>query len=95
MAVYVDTLVDYGWRLGPSCHMVADDLEELHAFARKVGLRRSWLHISRGGIPHYDLTVRRRAVAIKLGAVDGDAEPDRVEAKFKELRARARSENAI
>ena len=29
MAVYVDNLVDYSWRHGPSCHLIADSLDEL------------------------------------------------------------------
>lgn len=33
MAVYVDSLVNYGWKYGPSCHMMADTLEELHEMA--------------------------------------------------------------
>jgi hypothetical protein len=26
--VYVDMLIDYGWRLGPSCHLLADTEED-------------------------------------------------------------------
>ena len=33
MAVYVDALFNYGWKLGPSCHMIADTLDELHVMA--------------------------------------------------------------
>lgn len=33
MGVYIDELRDWGWRLGPSCHMIADTNEELHEFA--------------------------------------------------------------
>ncbi len=68
MAVYVDKLRDWGWRLGPSCHLVADTLEELHAFALGIGLRRSWFQDKR--TPHYDLTEKRRAAAVKAGAVE-------------------------
>jgi hypothetical protein len=51
-----------------SCHLMADDLDELHAFAGRLGLKREWfqdypLH------PHYDLTASKRARALKLGAV--------------------------
>ncbi len=42
MAVYVDSLRDWGWRLGPSCHMIADTNEELHAMAERIGLLRRW-----------------------------------------------------
>ena len=66
--VYVDPLCNHGWRLGPSCHMYADTLEELHAFAARIGLKRQWFQDKR--LPHYDLTARRRAAAVKLGAIE-------------------------
>lgn len=68
--VYVDRLTDWGWKLGPSSHMIADTEEELHAFAARVGLKRAWAQRSRSGVPHYDLTARRREVAVRLGAMD-------------------------
>lgn len=50
-------------------HMMSDaSLEELHAFASKIGLKRRWfqahpLH------PHYDLTTaHKRALAVSMGA---------------------------
>ena len=67
--VYLDPVVNYGWRLGPSCHMIADTLEELHQMAARIGLRRSWFQdLSKASFPHYDLTVSKRALAIKHGA---------------------------
>lgn len=33
MPVYVDQLRDFGWRYGRSCHLIADTLAELFAFA--------------------------------------------------------------
>ena len=40
-------------------HLVADSLEELHAFAAKVGIKRHWFDPDpRGGKPHYDIPVR-------------------------------------
>ncbi len=71
MAVYIDTQRDWGWKLGASCHMAADTLDELHAFARRIGLRRTWFQD--GKYPHYDLTARRREAAIAAGAVELDA----------------------
>lgn len=46
MTVYVDDLARYPtkipcFRLG-SCHMMADTLDELHAMAVKIGLKRAW-----------------------------------------------------
>lgn len=50
-------------------HLVSDtSLEELHAFARRIGLRASWFQ-HRGRIPHYDLTSwRMRRRAMRAGA---------------------------
>jgi hypothetical protein len=74
MAVYVDRLMHHGWRLRgrlvKSCHLMADSEEELHNFARRIGLRRSWAH--QGSVLHYDLTSRRRADAIRAGAKEID-----------------------
>lgn len=56
MPVYVDPLSDWGWKYGRSCHLVTDgDVEELHEFATRIGLRRSWFQPANGR-PHYDLT---------------------------------------
>jgi len=71
--IYVDNLVDYGWKLRgrvtKSCHLFTEniDLEELHVFAESIGLKRSWFQ-DKPGHPHYDLTPLRRAAAIKAGA---------------------------
>lgn len=70
MAIYVDVLRNWGWKLGASCHMITDGPnEELHAFAAKIGLKRTWFQASISG-PHYDLTTKRRAAAVKLGAIE-------------------------
>lgn len=54
MAIYVDQLRNWGWRLGPSCHLFTDGPnEELHAFAARLGLKRAWFQKSTSG-PHYD-----------------------------------------
>lgn len=75
MSVYVDDLAEHGWRLGPSCHLFADSVPELHAFADRLGLKRAWFQLDEGKrrpIPHYDLTAKRRAAAVALGAVEVD-----------------------
>lgn len=67
--VYVDMLIDYGWKLGPSCHLLADTLDELHTFAEKIGMKRSWFQMgASGNVPHYDLTASKRKKAVSLGA---------------------------
>lgn len=70
MAVYVDALIDYGWHLGKSCHLVADSEQELHEFARLIGCKRSWFQ--QGKLPHYDLTRYYREAAIARGAGEID-----------------------
>jgi hypothetical protein len=69
VSVYVDGIMNYGWRLGPSCHMFADTLEELHAMADKIGMKRSWFQ-NKTRLPHYDLTVSKRRLAVKHGAIE-------------------------
>jgi hypothetical protein len=71
MAVYVDRLRTWKAGQGPSCHMVADSLPELHEFAGRLGLKPAALHAYAGGRrPHYDLTARRRALAVAAGAAE-------------------------
>lgn len=71
MKIYVDTLIDYGWKLGPSCHMFTDpgNLDALHQFAAKIGLKRRWFQEHKR-LPHYDLTTGRREAAVKAGAME-------------------------
>jgi hypothetical protein len=74
MSVFVDPVMNHGgsatFRWTSSCHMYADTLDELHAFAKKIGLKRAWFQDKR--VPHYDLNARRHAAAIKLGAIQHD-----------------------
>lgn len=73
MSVYVDdAFVEGGWgKWSGGGHLQADTLDELHAFAARLGLRRQWFQ-TRPGRPekdHYDLTRTRRDQAIYLGAI--------------------------
>jgi hypothetical protein len=97
VAVYVDKLISYGQpaRAGAekyfgggkqSCHMMADTLEELHAMADAIGLRKAWFQDTR--YPHYDLTPNKRAAALRAGAVDLAERPDEL---MRVLRAAALS----
>lgn len=71
MSIYVDPLIDYGWKYGPSCHLTADTVEELHVFAISIGMKKSWFQISKGrDIPHYDLTGSKRRLAVLKGAIE-------------------------
>ncbi|MGD0958782.1 MAG: DUF4031 domain-containing protein [Methylomonas sp.] len=70
MAVYVDNeLIEWHGQLW--CHLVADSLEELHKFAKKLGLRKSWFQ-SQSAYPHYDVTKNMRSKALALGAIESD-----------------------
>lgn len=78
--IMVDELVAYGQASKPggeryfgngksSCHLTTDGLlDELHAFAMRLGLKRAWFQA--GSIPHYDLTPNKRLQALRLGAVE-------------------------
>lgn len=85
MTVYVDdAMIDaaVGRLTSRWSHLIADDPDELHDFANRLGLRRAWFQDpTRTGHPrarlgsraaenwHYDLTAGKRAQAIRLGAV--------------------------
>ncbi len=67
--IYVDEIRRYGHR-GEWCHMVTDgNVSELHAMAKKMGLKKSWfqdiIHH-----PHYDLRPSKRRLAVRFGAVE-------------------------
>lgn len=49
-------------------HLTADTREELHAFAARLGLKRSWFQDKGDGLWHYDVTDSKRNEAIALGA---------------------------
>ena len=66
--VYVDEMRRSRWRYAVSCHMFADDEQELIAFAAEIGLKERWWHRSRNGILHYDLVERFRKKALAAGA---------------------------
>jgi len=54
-------------------HLISDSsLQELHLFANKIGLKKSWFQ-DKPGQPHYDLTTpRARTRAEDAGAVRVD-----------------------
>lgn len=71
MAVYVDRAIwerhDRLW-----CHLLADDEDELHAFAAALGCerRRFQTRPRRPWIDHYDIDEERRAKALRAGAIE-------------------------
>lgn len=70
MTVYVD-YSRLSWRGRSWCHLVADSVAELHAFAAQLGLRQEWFQY-RTMYPHYDVTVSVQRRALALGAQVGD-----------------------
>ena len=77
MTVYVDDIKGYGGDLiNPEaqkygkhwCHMWTDgDIEELHKFAKEIGLKKAWFQ-NKKRFPHYDLVTSKRKLAIENGA---------------------------
>lgn len=69
MAVYVDRSENPFGRM-VFCHMLADTLDELHAMANAIGMKRSWFQPK--STPHYDVSKSRRKLAVSLGAIEID-----------------------
>jgi hypothetical protein len=72
MAVYVDEAI---WKQHGRkwCHLLADDVDELHRFARELGLHRiSYQGPPKTTKPHYDLTANERSRALCYGAIACD-----------------------
>ena len=69
MAVYVDDAI-WNWQGRNWCHLLADDVAELHAFARKIGVHHlSFQGPPKSSTPHYDITGFERDKAIRSGAI--------------------------
>lgn len=66
--IYVDELKAYPGKKKKYCHMTADSIQELHEFAKAMGIKRCWYEISNSGLGHYDLNPENREKAIKGGA---------------------------
>lgn len=67
MTIYVDSFlgaVPKRWVGGG--HMTCSNIDELHAMAAQIGLKRAWFQDET--FPHYDLTANKRAQAIAAGA---------------------------
>ena len=67
MAVYVDNAV-FQWRGRRWAHLLADDLDALHAFAARLCIPRRAFQDKRSGA-HYDVDSALREVALRLGAI--------------------------
>ena len=75
MTVYVDDAV-FPWRGRRWAHLMADTLDELHAFASLLGLPRHAFQDRTSGA-HYDVPAELRERAIELGAVPISRHVDR------------------
>lgn len=67
MTVYVDDMFRHPfgrYRSMKMSHMLADDLDELHAMAEKIGVARRHFQGD-----HYDVCMAKRSLAIVFGAV--------------------------
>jgi len=69
MAVYIDQAI-WEWRGLKWAHLLADDTDELHRFAARLGIHRSsYQGPPKTSVPHYDLTGFERRRAIAAGAI--------------------------
>ena len=71
--ICIDATIDWGHRLGPSCHLISDlegeaGQRELREFAAKIGLRLSWIQYPGTYKEHLDLFGRRIEAALSNGA---------------------------
>jgi len=68
MTVYVDDMrTPYKGML--MSHMIADTLDELHEMADKIGVSREHFQ-DKPGLPHYDISQKKKALALKHGAAN-------------------------
>ncbi len=69
MAVYVDD-VRFRFRRMIMCHMWSDSEAELHAMARRLGMRREWFQSPpKASWCHYDISLTSKRRALELGAI--------------------------
>lgn len=72
MAVYIDDM--YKISLGrfgrmKMSHMTADTTEELIKMVDKIGVQRKWIQDKGTGSEHFDVSMVKRDLAIKYGAI--------------------------
>ena len=78
MTIYIDDITQYPAKVisreakkygDKWCHLWTDgNIEELINFAKKIGLKESWLQKNRR-FPHFDLVQSKRKIAIENGAI--------------------------
>ena len=94
MAVYLDksrnSLRVDGYRPMVTCHMIADGVEELIDFAKRLGMSPSWFQP--WSHPHFDVNLTRQKVAVQLGAIVLERKPFVL--KMREYRTRVMNDPA-
>ena len=69
MTVYVDDMrAPFGRMV--MCHMAADTTEELLEMADRIGVQRKWLQKAGQWDEHFDISLAKRALAVKNGAIE-------------------------
>lgn len=73
VSVYVDDM--YRFPIGrfgrmKMSHMTADTTEELRAMAAEIGVAQRWLQSSGEWKEHFDISMSKRAEAVKAGALE-------------------------
>lgn len=69
MAVYVDDMQASFGRM-KMCHMIADTHEELVQMADQIGVQRRWLQKAGTAHEHFDVSMSKRVLAVRAGAVE-------------------------
>lgn len=67
MTVYVDDMKAIYGRM-VMCHMIADTTEELLEMVDDIGVARKWVQNAGGDHEHFDISLSKRALAVKAGA---------------------------
>ncbi|HEY0660130.1 MAG TPA: DUF4031 domain-containing protein [Lysobacter sp.] len=93
MTVYVDDAT-WPWRGKRWAHLMADTLDELHAFAGRLGIPRRAFQDKTSGA-HYDVPAELREQAIRLGATAISRHTDRelLRAVIRNAKAQGRREH--
>lgn len=68
MPVYVDDMRAQFGRM-VMCHMIADTTDELLAMADRIGVARKWIQKPNTPDEHFDISLGKRALAIRYGAI--------------------------
>lgn len=52
------------------CHMIAESPEELLDMADRIGVARKWIQAAGTYREHFDICLKKRALAVQAGAVE-------------------------